>query len=216
MKVDVTTHLKSQADAIRRGAEILVDSVNDWQVIKEYLSNRAKDLELTDTQQKKLERYNFMYNLLASGKYIEHETVNVCAEVHKVSIQQSYEDLACTKELFSVIFNFNKAFELRLQLDLNREMLNRATESKDFVAYGILEKNRVKLISMLPEQQQEENWFEPHENIIEFNPELIGAEEVDMKQVLAYINEKRKIKIKTELFDEAETVNDGSSTPALQ
>lgn len=216
MKTDVTTHLKHQYDAIRKGAEVLVDAVNDWQVIREFLSNRTQDMQLTDTQQKKLERYNFIYNLLASGKYMEHEVVNVSAEVHKITIQQSYEDLNCTKELFTVIFNFNKAFELRLQLDLNREMLNRAQESKDFVAYGILEKNRVKLISMLPEQEQQENWFEPHENIIEFNPALIGAEEVDMKQVLAYINDKRSAKIKTELFDEVQTIQDDDHTPALQ
>ena len=215
MKNDVTTQLTNQAEAIRKGAELLVQSTNDWQLIKLYLSNRTKDLQLTDIQQEKLNRYNFMYNQLASGSYTEAEVVNMSSKQNQVSLQQSYEDLSCTKELFAVLFNFNKSFELHLQLTINRMMLAKAQEASDFVAFAIMEKNRVKLMSMLPEQEQNESWFEAHENIIEFNPALIGAEDVDMKEVLTYINDKRKVKINTDLFDQAETINDGDQAPAL-
>jgi len=216
MKSDVTTHLQHQADAIRKGAELIVESINDWQVIRQFLSNRTKDIELTESQQLKLDRYNFMYNQLASGRYTEAEVVHMNSKINFVSLPQSYEDLNCTKELFAILFNFNKAFELRLQLDLNRIMLNQAQAERDYKAYAMLERNRVKLMDLLPEMEQEENYFESHQNLIEFNPELVGGEEVDMKAVLDYINDKRNTKIRTELFDEAETLSNDSKEAALQ
>ena len=215
MGSNVTNHLKRQAEAIRKGAELLVESINDWQVIKQYLTNRTKDLELTDIQQQKLNRYNFIYNQLVAGSYTETDVAYMSSVQYKVNIQQSYEDLSCTKELFATLFNFNKSFELHLQLNLNRTMLGKAQEKEDFVAYAMLERNRARLLAMLPQIEQEENWFEAHENIIQFDPALIGAEDVDMKEVLAYINDKRKIKINTELFDEAQPGENDDQAPAL-
>ena len=215
MKTDVTQQLQNHVSAIRKGAELVVNSINDWQVIRQFLSNRSGGLALTDIQQAKLDRYNFMYNQLASGNFSEYDVVEVVSKKYEITIQQGYEDLACTKEIYSTLFNFNKAFELRIQLDLNRIMLKKAEVDEDYIAYASLEKNRIKLMQMIPEMDLDENWFEPHQNIIEFNPELIGAEQVDMQEVLNYINEKRKLKINTALFDEAEKVDDASTKSAL-
>lgn len=205
MKIDVTTKVKEHAEAIRRGAETLATRVSDWQIIKKFLTQRVGDLKLTDTQQDKLNRYNFMYNQLQTGRYTEHDVVTMVSKNTGISIPMAYEDMACTKELFGTMFNFNKAFELRLQLDLNRVMMAKADEAGDLKSWGVLEKNRISLLAQVKEIDEQENWFEAHENVIEFNPELLGSAPVDINQVLEYINEKRKTKIRTELFDEALT-----------
>lgn len=199
---NVTSHLVKQAKSIANGAELLASTVNDWQLIRRYLTNRLAEVELSDVQQKKLERYNFIYDQLATGNYTDKEIVPLISERFSVSIRQAYEDIACSKEVYTHVFNFNKGFELRLQLDLNREMLKKAKEKGEFKNYAALEKNRIRLMEMMPDLEESENWFEPHELIIQFNPDLIGAPKVDMQEVLKYINEKRKAKIKTELFEE--------------
>lgn len=207
---DVTSHLMKQANSIAQGADLLANTINDWQLIRKYLTNRIEDIELSQVQQKKLERYNFIYDQLATGNYTDKEVVTLVSERFSVSIRQAYEDIACSKEVYTHVFNFNKGFELRLQLDLNREMLKRAKEKGDMKNYAMLEKNRVKLMEMMPDLEEAENWFEPHELVIEFNPSLIGAPPVDMQEVLKYINEKRKAKIKTELFEEIKIEPDGN------
>lgn len=216
MKTDVTTHLMKKSAAISQGAELLASSINDWQMIRQFLTNRVAELELTPTQREKLQRYNFIYDQLASGNYIDAQVVHLVAEKYGVTTRQAYEDIICSKEVYTHVLNFNKAFEIRLQLNLNRKLLTRAMDAGRFDEYAMLERNRVRLIALLPDIEEGSNWFEPHENVIEFNPELIGAPAVDTDEVLKYIEEKRKAKLKTALFEEAEVIDPhGNQSPPL-
>ncbi len=56
MKEEVGVVLQRKADQVRHNAEILLAETNDWQVIQKYLCNKLKDITLTATQQKKLDR----------------------------------------------------------------------------------------------------------------------------------------------------------------
>jgi len=201
--------LLKKEQSIANGASILVEKTNDWQTIKKYLSNRSEDIQLTKPQQKKLERYQFVYNQLSSGKFVEREVVNQLTKVYNISLEVAIEDLADSKELFGFLFSINKMFELKLQLDFNRQMLEKAKAANDFRAYAALEKNRNEMLKLIPEViDTPGEYFEPHTNEIVFDPSLIGAPDVNMKEVLEIINKRHGSAIDLDSIPEAEVINE--------
>ena len=61
MKETLCTTLQNRADQCAKDAEFILSKTNDWQTIKKYLSNRLAENSLTETQQEKLERYQYIY-----------------------------------------------------------------------------------------------------------------------------------------------------------
>lgn len=203
MKDDVTTALQKKAEEVNAAAEFIMAKTRDWQVIKNYLSNRIKDLALTPEQQKKLERYQYIYNQMVSGRYTDQEVVNQVKTNYKVEVTQAYEDINNTREIFNSVVNVHKQFEIKLQLQINRKMLHKAAELQDMKAYAALEKNRALLIKQLPDEPENPaEFFEGHIYEMTFDPELLGAPPVDMIKVLQAINAKRNKHIKTDMFEE--------------
>lgn len=206
-----TLFLKTSAERIGIAAENMVATTKDWQVIKEFLANRVADIRLSPAQATKLERYQFMYNQLVSGKYTDVEVISATMKMFGLQQRQVYDDLACTRELFSTVININKQFELSIQLQINRNMLRKAEEMLDFKAYAALEKNRAMMLGQITEVEDNKGeMFTGHEIEPVFDPSLIGADEVDMAKLLKDLNSKRKAKIKTELFTDIphESVNE--------
>lgn len=192
-------------DQIAYTTDILLSQSVDWQVIRDYMTGRIRGLKLTEKQEEKMKRYQFVYNQLVTGKYTDTDIVNQLKTQYQLQNDQAYHDLRDTKELFGTVVNINKKFELMLQLEVNRKMLRKAEELCDLKAYASLEKNRAALIAQLPEEEPEAaSIFEGHEIEPTFDPKLIGAEEVDMMELLNAINEKRSVKLKTELFEDIE------------
>lgn len=206
MKTDVAKALMKKAESIQKATDALLETTRDWQTIKAYLSNRLGDaLELTPGQQEKLTRYTFIYNQLASGKYTEQEIVSQLTNksLYNLSLSQSYEDLRCSREIFSSIINVNRTFEIKLQLEINRNLQRKAEELGDLKAAAAFEKNRALLLKLLPEEDQSPaDMFEGHIFEAVFDPRLLGAPDVDMKEVLKVINEKRNKKIDIDLFED--------------
>ena len=193
--------LKGHIARITTAAELITNSTKDWQVIRQYITNRSEELRLNDSQVKKLERYQFMYNQLVSGKFTDAEVITAVMNLYSIGQSQAYEDLRCSRELFSSVVNVNKRFELTVQLQINRNMLRKAEELCDFKAYASLEKNRTLMLSQIEDVEDNAGeMFTGHKLEAVFDPALIGAETVDMADVLAAINTKRKVKIKTDLF----------------
>lgn len=211
MKHDVTMVLQKKAEQVRHNAEILFAETNDWQVIQKYLCNKLKDIELTATQQKKLDRYQFIYNQLVSGNYTDNEVLQQVTKMYDVNIRQAYQDMNNSREIFSAVINVNKKFELQQQLQINRDMMRKAIALSDVDGYAKLEKNRSELLKQLPDEPDNPaEMFEGHTIHVMFDPALIGAPPVDMKEVLAVLNAKRNKKIKIDMFEELkyEEVND--------
>jgi hypothetical protein len=203
MITDVSKALMKKAEKIAYGTELLMAKTRDWQIIKLYISNRLADIPLTEEQQKKLDRYQFIYNQLVSGKYTDVEVVNQVIKIYKVKQSQAYEDMSCAKELAPSFINVSKRFELTLQLQINRNMLRKCEELGDMKAYAAIEKNRALLLKQLPDDDDNPaEFFEGHMIEAVFDPRLLGAPEVDMKELLRVINEKRDKKIKIDMFDE--------------
>jgi hypothetical protein len=199
-----TMLLKNHVARLIVATDHMVSSTKDWQTIREYLVNRVNEIKLSPAQQAKLERYQFMYNQLVSGKYTDAEVMSASIKMFDIKQTQVYEDLSCTRELFNSVINVNKRFELSIQLQINRNMLRKAEELCDFKAYASLEKNRALMLSQIEEiADNAGEMFTGHEIEPMFDPSLLGisgAEDIDMQAVLKDINSKRKAKIKTEMF----------------
>jgi RNase P subunit RPR2 len=203
MMTDVNKALMKKAEQIAYGTELLMAKTRDWQVIKAYLSNRLAEFELTEEQQKKLKRYQFIYDQLSSGKYTDPEVVNQVIKLHGVNQAQAYEDMSCTREIFNSVININKRFEVNLQLQINRNMMRKCEELGDMKAAAALEKNRALLLKLLPDEEDNPaELFQGHIIDAVFDPRLLGAPDVDMNEVLRVVNEKRDKKIKIDMFEE--------------
>lgn len=206
MKDDVTNALIKRAQEVNDAAEFILAKTRDWQTIKQYLSNRINDIQLTPEQEKKLQRYQYIYNQMVSGRYTDQEVVNQVKTNYSVELTQAYEDINHTRELFNSVINVHKQFEIKLQLQINRKMLHKAAELLDMKAYAALEKNRALLIKLLPDESENPaEFFEGHTYEMTFDPSLLGAPPVDMKKVLQAINAKRNKHIKTDMFEELES-----------
>lgn len=209
MKDDVSIALQKKAEQIRSAAESLMSNTRDWQVIKQFMCNRLKDIKLTQEQEKKLERYQFIYNQLVSGKYTDAEVVNQLTnkKFYGLSISQAYEDMNAAKEIFPSVININKRFELHLSLQLNQIRQMKAEAMGDMKALAAFEKNRALLLKEIPDEEENPGeMFDGHTIEAVFDPALLGAPAVDMKEVLKAVNEKRDKKIKIDMFDELEFV----------
>lgn len=201
MSDSVPAVLKRKMDIIIKNTEALAAKTRDWQLIKQYLANRLDDIELTDIQKDKLERYQFIYNQSVSGKYTESDIVRTVMRTYNVRIAQAYEDISSTKELFNTVLNLNKQFELKVQLEANRVYQIKANAMGDMKALASLEKNRILLVSQIPEKEDNpaEN-FEGHQLEAVFNPRLIGADPIDIMEMMKVINENRNVPLKIEQF----------------
>ena len=187
--------LKDKAADIAKGTALVVDSIKDWQQIKSFMSNRIADIKLTIKQQEKLNRYQYIYNQLVSHKYSQTEIINQIITIYGADQTQAYEDLRCTKELFSTVINVNKQFELSIELESARTLYRKCLKIDDFKNAAAVQKN---ITAILKEIQQPEEvntaLFEGH--IIEavFDPKLIGAPEIsddDYNNLLKEIESKR-------------------------
>lgn len=194
--------LIKKAEQIGFVTDLLLSESTDWQVIRDYLTNRIPGIELTDRQKAKLDRFQFIYNQLTSGKYTDHDVLNSVCRMFNIEIKQAYQDMKDTRELFNVVMSIDRRFELKIQLEVNKKMMNKAIEAGDLKAYAMFEKNRVALIAQIPEEDQApKDMFHGHQIEAAFAPELLGTDNIDMQAILKDINARRKSKIKTELFE---------------
>lgn len=203
MSDSVKKALQLKAEQVSNATQILVSKTRDWQVIKEFISNRISKIQLSKPQQDKLERYQYIYNQLVSGKYSETEVVNQVTEFFKIGITQAYEDLGCSQEVFLSVLNINKRFEMKMELAAARSMRNKCEEIGDTKGYAAVQKNIVNLLKELKDEEENpSDLFEGHTFEAVFDPRLLGAPDVNMKDVLQAVNAKRGKKIKIDMFED--------------
>ena len=204
MKEDLKVALQKKTDNISAQADFIMSKTRDWQVIKQFMSNRLNDLQLTPEQEKKMERYQFIYNELVGGKSTDQQVVMQVKNFYKVSISQAYEDMNAAKEVFTSVINVNKQFEINLALQLNKKFMAKAEEMCDMKALALFEKNRKDLLKLLPDESENPaEFFEGHTYEMVFDPKLLSSRKVvDMKELLQAINAKRGKPIKLDMFEE--------------
>lgn len=200
--------LIEKMEAISKGAMTIAEHTSDWQVIRDFISNRIEGLKLTRKQEEKLKRYQFVYNQLSTGKYIDKEVVSQLKRTYDIEDTQAYQDLKDAKEVFNTVFYINKVFELKLTLDRNWVMMQKAADVNDLKSYAQLEKNRQKLLEMIPQVDASlGDLFVPHTFVLKFDPSLIGAPAIDMDAIHEYIKNRKQKGGNTSGIDEAEVVS---------
>lgn len=210
-------HVRSQQ--IMASAELLAQQTSDWQVLQAYVSGRLRDMPVTPVQQRKLERYQFVYNQLVSGKYTEVEVCEMLQITFKIddkplSYVQALHDIRDTKELWSTTINLKKLFELRVELEIVNQHRAMAVAAGDMRAAAQLGKNKAKLIEMMPDEEDSiAEDFTPHINVITFDPSLLGYGDLDkleMQRVLKDIKAKYGGDIDVSIgdFEDAEIVEE--------
>lgn len=209
---------------IAHAAELLAAEVNDWQTIQNYITRRVTDIKLSPEQETKLKRYQFIYNQLSGGRFTDEDVVSQLEDHFSISYVQALKDIRDAKELYTVAFQVNKQFEIKLQLTLNRIMLDKANNMQDLKAYAALEKNRQKLLAMLPDDADgRADDFEGHTYQILFEPELLGIEPInnkDLEQFLQTIKEKFGVSVQIPGFmkqiEDAEILEENNEQDTLQ
>lgn len=202
---NVIAIMQSKYAAVASAAEVITNMTNDWQLIKQYLHNRMQLNELTEGQQKKLERYNFIYSHLLADKYGKQEVITMTMKFFDLAIRQIYEDFNCVQEIYPSVVTINKTFELQIELESAKEMKRKAMAAFDFKAAAAFQRNIIELQKLIPEKENTPGeFFEGHTIEAVFDPRLLGAPAVDMNEVLKALNAKRKIPIKIDMFEELE------------
>ena len=178
---------------ITEQAKAVAQEVTDWQAVRNYLTRRISEIELTDTQREKMEIYQLAYNQLVSGKYTEFEVVDMIMVEFECSKGAAMQHLRDSKEIFSTAFNINVQFELKIQLEINRVMLQIARSKGDLKAYAALEKNRAKMMEMAPVIEEESHDdFEGHVIVPVFDPSIMGFEPIDQKELNQLFKDMRE------------------------
>lgn len=181
---------------IGTAAEAVYENINNWQTVRDYMRGKIAYELLTPRHQEMANRYQFVINLILSGKYIDEEIIELNKNQFKISITQARNDVFATKEIFNTTVNIHKLLELRAELQISRDLMRKAAELQDFKSAAAFQRNRIALIKMIPEADEDNgDQFEGHQIEAVFDPRLIGAPDVNIAEVLSVINEKRNVKI---------------------
>lgn len=171
--------LKNTAENIAKGAALISDNIKDWQIIKSFMINRVNGMTLTEKQQKKLDRYQFIYNQLVSSRYSEQEVMNSVMTIYKVDQSQAYNDIRCTKELFNHVVNLNKRFEINVELQSARALKEKCVKVGDMKNAAAIGKNIANLLKLIPDiEEVNTELFEGHTIEASGDPKLLGAPDI--------------------------------------
>ena len=183
---------------INKTVDAFLETNNDLQAIMKYAKNRLEKVRLNDRQKKKFERYQFAYSLAASGEYTDADIVNMLCSMYEIEISQAYEDFRCMKEFIPKIINLNKQYELQVALELDKKMIAKCIATDDYKNYAAIRRNQNQTLAQIEEAEDNAaDDFEGHTYEPAFDPALLGkqVEQIDLNEVLAVINEKKKVKL---------------------
>lgn len=170
--------------------EYITEQTNDLQTIRAYMSNRFENIRLTDQQEFKLKRWQFIYDQLSSGKYTEKEVRHQVVTHFRIDEGTAYKDMRTAQELFSTTLNINKRFKIITDLRLLDLMQLKAREAQDMDAYAKLQKAKNDLYRMLPDEEEVPgDHFEPRQNVLQYNPRLLGVDPVPTDKVRELLKE---------------------------
>lgn len=199
----VVKAMQKRANHVSSNKELLAVKTKDWERIKEYMNNAGAEIRLTTIQQNKLDRYQYIFHNRCSGLYTHQEVINQTVKKFNVKLVQVYEDLNYTFELYTSVIKFSKRFELMAELESARDLKRKCIIIGEFAAAAMFGKNIIALFSQLESQEGSPgDLFEGHHFEVTFDPRLLSAPDINMKEILDIINAKRKVKIKTNMFEE--------------
>lgn len=179
----IEIYRQKEEQAIKQ-AELAAQATDDYLAVKDFMLRRISYIELTPAQERIRNIYSFAYNQLLSGKFTEKEVLSLIMTEYKVPVGAAIQYLKDSKELYNIIFDVNKAWEIHVQLELNKIQMQKANARGDQKAYALLERNRIKLLDLIPEKEESTNDdFVGHLIEPQFNPALLGIDPIPEKEL---------------------------------
>jgi hypothetical protein len=168
--------LKDKAEQIRHGAELIASTTNDWQMVREYLCNRLSEgIELNEIQTAKLKRYQYVYDNMSSGKYNELDIVGHLENVFGIKRTQAVQDIQDAQELFATTLNINKRFEIKMELEINKDARKKALANGDYKSAAAFSKIIQTITKDLPDVDPEAGKrFAGHTFVFTADPRVLG------------------------------------------
>lgn len=174
-------------------ADTVGEQLNDLFAVRDYMLRRINQTDLTPTQQKKLELYEFAYNQLIGGKWSESEVIDLI--ITKSGIKQkplAVQVLNDTKELFTTVLSVHKQWELKKQLHLNENLLRKAEMSGDYRSAAAFAKNMIAITDRIETIENEQEEFKGHTLVVSADPSIIGVEPAKAKDVQKLLNDLKE------------------------
>lgn len=186
----MSNFLTDNKAAMLRYAEHVTEMTNDYQTIKAFMSARAGDIKLSAKQQEKMKRWQFVYDQLSSGKFTEKEVRQQLMVHFNIEEPTAYRDIQESQELMATTLSINKIFKINCDIQLIEVLQRKANETHQLEAYAKLQKVKNELYKMLPDKEENPgDYFTPRQNIIDFNPALLGVAPVPEDQMKALFDQ---------------------------
>lgn len=186
--------LQEKQAKLMEQAEYAIGQTNDVQVVKAFLGNRLKNVDMTDTQRKKMERWQFAYAQRTSGKYTDVEVRTQLVRNYNISEVQAIRDMRDMEDVYTTVLSINKQFLIATRIKLLEIQLQKAAELNRADDYAKLEKVMFSYVALLPDTESEVpgDYFTPHTIVNQFNPKLINRQmdDKELKEVLATLKTK--------------------------
>jgi hypothetical protein len=184
--------LEQKALEISAQVDWMAEQVNDFQMIRQYMTNRVNEFTLSPMQEFKLKRYQFIYDQLSSGKYSDKEVREMTMKMFNIAENQAMSDMKTSQELFSTTLSVNKKFKILLQIQHLEKMQRKARDNNKLDEYSKLQRVMNELLRMLPDEiETPTDNFEPRKNVIMYDPSILGVQKVpdaEIKDLLAKIS----------------------------
>lgn len=206
------SYLERKKNKLIAQTEYVSQSIEDWQTIRDYISNRVEDIVLNKRQRDKLQRYDYMYAQLMSRKYTEAEVISQVEQRFNVKRSTAIQDLQSTREIYTVTIGINKRFEIKVQIEGLKIQLAKAAALGKLAEYSMLSRCLSDYYKQLPDEEvNQAELFTPHQNIMQFDPDKLGFPKIDAaewQKLKTDLKTKHNFDFDDEIIEEAIIVDE--------
>lgn len=213
-------HLQKKSIEITLNAEYITERINDFTTIKQFMKNRiAGAIMLNEAQEIQLKRYQFIYDQRSTGKHSELDIMGMLTNMFKVSEGQARIDLKNAKELFANTMQFNKQFEIMMDMKVLDMLKQKAIAVNNLDAFSKLQKQKTELLKLMPDEQDTSMAdFEPIKIVYADNPELLGRSRIPIARIEALVNQLKtehgisNFDFNPNFFEDAEIIEENENS----
>lgn len=123
----------------------------NWEVIEQYLIAGGVGIELTELQQRMLERWQFIDEKLRQSKYRRYEIWSMVSVRFGVSVDTARRDMVGAEYVFASTSPLNKKYKIAVRIEFLERQINLAAASNDYKAVAMLESTLQKYYDIYPD-----------------------------------------------------------------
>jgi len=127
---------------------------NHIQIIEQYFAQGGEGIELSDFQQKILQRLRFADEMIRQnqGRFKRNEIANKIMLHFKINRETAFRDIVNAEHVFASSYPLNKKYEIGCRIEFLKEQIREATAKSDFDAVARMEKVLQGYLDIYPDQ----------------------------------------------------------------